>query len=552
MKHDQAEAELKTYSQFACVGAGISGIALGATLKRWYGITDVRFFERHSDFGGTWLANKYPGKNSQSIGYVREMSPTKGALTIVQQTGCACDVPSLLYSFSFAPNPKWTKALPSHDELWAYLKHVANEYDLETKTTFQATVELCEWVEAAQRWRVHARDAAGRHIIHESQFLFTGTGHLVKPRVPDFPGLETFKGPVLLPCKWPADANLQNKRVIVVGNGCTASQIVPAISHETKHVTQIVRSKHWIVPPVHVPNDAVFRFLLVWVPGFLKLVRLAAFLIAENHMRGFYMTKAGARYRKHIQTRAEAYIRKTAPAKYHSLLIPDFEIGCKRRVFDSGYLKSLHAENVTLTDDPIVKITPDGLETKKGSIRADVLIMATGYDTNTFMSGINIIGREGKTVSQHWESLGGPGAYNSVSMSGFPNFFMLLGTWFGHYRYGTEEDADVSSLTGPNTATGHTSTILAIENAVNYALRIIKPALDGECQAVDVDCMAERKHVQQIQEDLKHTVWSSGCNAWYTRDDKSSSPRNAMTYPYSQPYFWYKCLFPTYSDWNYS
>ncbi|PHH87650.1 hypothetical protein CDD83_8594 [Cordyceps sp. RAO-2017] len=496
-----------SYSQFACIGSGFSAIGLGATLKRWYGITDIRFFDRHADLGGTWHINTYPG--------------------------CACDVPSILYSFSFAPNPKWTRVLASSAELWAYLRAVADDYDLPSKMTFGADVVRCEWLQASGRWRLHIRRLAdGSLFQHESQFLFSGTGALVKPRHPDMPGIDSFRGPVFHAARWRSDVDLRGKRVALIGNGCTAAQIVPNIVDQTAHLTQFSRSKHWIIPPIDVPSPTTIQWLFKHVPGFMLLVRFIVFLLCENDLRGFYMSKAGAKYRTGSEARAVRYIRKTAPAKYHDLLIPDFEIGCKRRIFDPGYLQALHKPNISLSDNPIAQVLPDAIRTEDGTTtQADVIVLANGYATNQFMSGIEVVGRDGVTLEQHWSSFDGPEAYNSCALNEFPNFFMIL---------------------GPNTATGHTSTVMAAENCINFALRLIKPILDGEATTVEVKPGAELQYSQQLQRDLSKTVWWGGCHSWYNKGGPDGTRWNAMTYPHSQAHFWYSCLFPTYGDWKYT
>ncbi|POR39696.1 Uncharacterized protein TPAR_00120 [Tolypocladium paradoxum] len=498
------------YSQFACIGSGFSAVGLGATLKRWYGITDIHFFERHSDLGGTWFANTYP-----------------------DAPGCACDVPSLLYSFSFAPNPRWTRVLASSGELLEYLKHVADDYDLPSKMTFGAEVKRCEWLQHSQRWRIHFRNVDDDTMsVHECQFLFAGTGALVTPRDPDVPGLESFNGPVIHAGRWSSDVELRGKNVVLVGNGCSAAQIVPNIVNETKQLTQFVRSKHWIIPHMNVPTSTTLQWAFEHVPGLLATARFLLFLSAENDLRGFYMTKAGASFRARREAGAARYVRKTAPAKYHHLLIPDYEIGCKRRIFDPGYLKALHATNLNVTDDPITQVLPDAVRSKSGATtKADIIVLATGYSTNSFMAGIEVVGRNGVTMDQHWESFDGPEAYNGCALNEFPNFFMLL---------------------GPNTVTGHTSAIMAIENAINYALRVIKPVIDGDATTAEVKREAEIQYSQQMQEDLHKTVWWGGCANWYNTKGRSGKQWNAMTYPHSQMHYWYKCLFPTYGDWNYT
>ncbi|KAF5613349.1 ACB 4-hydroxyacetophenone monooxygenase [Fusarium sp. NRRL 25303] len=454
------------YSQFACIGAGFSGIALGATLKRWYGITDVRFFERHSDLGGTWYANKYPG--------------------------AACDVPSVLYSYSFEPNPNWSRVLPSQEELWNYQKHVADKYDLPSKMTFGVEVQRCQWIEEKKRWVLEVRDCkTGNVFHHECRFLFAGSGILVTPREIDIPGSENFKGSIFHTSQWRSDVDVSGKNVVVIGNGCTAAQIVPSIVDKTKHLTQIVRAKHWMLPPIDGVYTDYMKSIFRYLPGTMMIQRLLIFLFAEIELKAVPMTTSAAKFRQKRRAYAEKFMRDTAPAKYHDLLIPDFEIGCKRRIYDSGYLASLHSKNLTLTNERALKIVENGVETDSGFLEADVIVLANGFSTNTFLEGVEVVGRD-ETLAQHWESFGGAEAYNCSAMSGFPNFFMLL---------------------GPNATTGHTSAIMAIENSVNFALRILKPVLSSPNGVVELDRDAEERYVNRIQDDLSKTVWNSGCQS---------------------------------------
>ncbi|KAK1995030.1 FAD/NAD(P)-binding domain-containing protein [Colletotrichum falcatum] len=494
-----------SYTQFACVGTGFSGIALGATLKRWYGIGDIRFFERHADLGGTWFVNQYPG--------------------------CACDIPSALYSFSFEPNPDWSRVMSLRGEIWQYLHDVADKYSLIEKMRFGVDVERCEWSEERGRWRLTARRRGGTGEVshHECQFLFAATGQLTQPRETDVPGAASFKGRILHSSRWDGSVDVEGRRVVVFGNGCTASQIVPAIVARTEHLTQVVRSKHWVLPPpADSENGAVVAARLFrYVPWAATLQRFLVFARAESALRGFYMTRAGGEYRRAARAEAERYMRQTAPAKYYDKLIPDFELGCKRRIFDGGYLESLHSEKLTLLDEPVQEIVPEGIRTRDGVVEADVIVMANGFVTNNPVGGLDVIGRGGETIEEHWESFGGPEAYNCTIANGFPNFFILL---------------------GPNSLTGHNSAIIAAENSVNFALRIIEPLLDGKGTAVEVTREAEQRYVDRMQRDMEKTVWLTGCTNWYLKDTKDGGKWNGSTYPYSQAYFWYRCLFPDFKD----
>jgi cation diffusion facilitator CzcD-associated flavoprotein CzcO len=442
-------------------------------------------------------------------------------------------VPSALYSFSFEPNSQWTRILPPHDELWSYLNSVATKYDLKERMSFGFNVERCEWIEESARWRMTVRHIkTDTVLLHECQFLFCATGQLVNPREIDVPGSETFKGPIFHTSRWRSHVDLRDKKVVVFGNGCTAAQVVPSIVKETKHLTQFVRAKHWIMPPIDAQVPPWVLTLLKWLPGLMRLQRLIVFIVAEYSLLGFPMTEAGRRFRAQQRAKAEKYMRSAAPAKYHDLLIPDFEVGCKRRIFDSGYLKSLHEENLTLTDAKPLEIVPDGVRTAKGLVEADVIVLANGFITNDFLIGIDVRGQGGKTLQEHWSAFGGAEAYNCSVLSGFPNMFILL---------------------GPNAATGHTSAVMAAENSVNYALRVIKPVLDGRASIASLKWEAEEDYSDRMQEALRNTVWNSGCQSWYVRNKDGGEGKmwNAMSYPWSQAHFWYRSLFPVWSDWEY-
>ncbi|KAK4154104.1 hypothetical protein C8A00DRAFT_14750 [Chaetomidium leptoderma] len=505
-----------SYTTFACIGTGFSGICLGAALARWHGSSEssspqgpsLRLFSRDADLGGTWTVNQYPG--------------------------AACDVPSALYSFSFASNPDWSRVLPPAGELKAYLGGVAEKYGVREKMVFGVEVFRAVWIEEnGGRWRLWVRElkVGGEVFVHECRFLFSGAGHLTTVRELDVPGVERFRGEVFHSARWRADVDLSGKRVVVFGNGCTAAQIVPAIVGKTKHLTQVVRSKHWVYPPVDRRMPEWARALLRRVPGLSTAQRFAVYCMAEVDWKGFKMTKSGAKFRERRRRQVEEYMRRTAPEKYHDLLIPDFEVGCKRRIFDSGYLESLHADNLTLTDERPVEMLPNGVRMESGEvIEAEVIILANGFTTNQYLGGVELIGRGGETLEKHWESFGGPEAYNCTALSGFPNMFFLL---------------------GPNTNTGHTSTVMAIENSVNYSLRVLQPVLEGRASVASLKRSAEEAYANRMQGALKHRVWISGCNNWYIRGP-GGKVWNAMTYPWSQAQMWKESLFPVWRDWEFT
>ncbi|KAK5657805.1 hypothetical protein OQA88_2878 [Cercophora sp. LCS_1] len=417
---EAAKSEPASYSQFACIGAGFSGICFGATLKRWYGISDVRIFEKETEVGGTWVINQYPDTCHLAHGNTNNIG-------------------------------KLTK---SHR-------------------------------------RIYVRDhAAGRSYVHEAQFLFSGASFIHEPRNLDVPGVETFRGPIVHSARWKKDLDLQDKRVAVIGNGCSASRVVPAILDKAQSINQVFRSKHWIEPPIEVQYP------------------LSPFVFLAKHapwtQTAYHMTKYGSWLRGLFTKSTDKYMRATAPEKYHDILIPDFDLGCRRRIYDPGYLQPLHSDKITLTNEPALEITPEGVRTKSEVIGADVIILANGFKTGQFSVGIDVVGRNGEALHEHWEKFGGPTGYNCTAVSSYPNFFF--------------------SAVSPNSGTGHTSLISAIENQVNFALRVIRPVLEGRASSAELKREAEETYTQQLQQDLKKRVWETGgCPTWYVETSEMTS-----------------------------
>lgn len=389
----------------------------------------------------------------------------------------------------------------------------------------------------------------GERFVHECQVLVSGAGHFGKVRELDVPGVEKFRGPVFHSARWREDVDLKGKKVVLFGNGCTAAQIVPTIVKDTKHLTQVVRSKHWVYPPIDGRIPGFAKTILRTVPGLTAIMRSIVYYLAEVDFKGFRLTKGAARFREKRRRQVERYMRRTAPEKYHDILIPEFEVGCKRRIFDSGYLESLHAENMTLTNEKVVEVLPEGVRMENGKVvEADVLILANGFVTNEYLGGVEIVGRGGETLNQHWESFGGPEAYNCTALSGFPNFFLVLGQFSNNPL---APDSPLTQLAGPNTATGHTSAVMVIENGINYALRVLRPVLEGRASIACVKRSAEEAYVNRIQAALQNTVWMTGCNSWYIRG-AGGKIWNGMSYPWTQASVWYDSLFPVWRDWEYT
>ncbi|KAF1814221.1 FAD/NAD(P)-binding domain-containing protein [Eremomyces bilateralis CBS 781.70] len=544
-----------TYYPVVVVGAGESGIAMAVRLKTELGFDQFRLFDRQAGIGGTWWINRYPG--------------------------VACDVPAVFYSFSFAPNPNWTKFFPDGPEIVHYLHDVCEKYQITDKIELNTDVSSCRWLEDEQLWEVELRhlvhgmgdlSAKDRQRVQDEQgagavvsstetirakMLISGVGGLVEPAgVPrGIPGFETFQGPVFHSARWDYSVDMTDKNVLVVGTGCSAAQFVPSLTkapYNAKSVTQLMRSPPWVCPRIVPPGgnewwEANSRTLITRVPGFGKLVRWVVAGIAESAFIMFGSGKIATWSRKASEKELLRHMKKTVPAKYHDMLTPDYGVGCKRRVFDATWFPGLNDSKIELTTQPLTRVQEDGVVIGPGSlyagpgkseeelkalgperkIDADIIVLANGFEAYNWFHPLEIIGRDGKTLYDVWDERGGPQAYLGAAMDGFPNMFFLF---------------------GPNTATGHSSVILASENMVNFSLKFMEPVLKGDVQTVEVKKEAEIAYTADIQDKLKDTIWmKGGCSSWYHKDGW-----NSTVLPYSQVWFLFRCMFPRYGDFHFN
>jgi len=421
--------------------------------------------------------------------------------------GCACDIPGVLYSFSYEQNPEWSRLLPPQSELKAYLEGVTTKYNLHSKMNFSTEVEKCLWNEGTSLWSIHLLDLnTGLRRIHQSKVLFHCGGGLIKPRPFVAPGVESFKGPIFHCAQWDHSVNLKGRRVIVIGNGCTGIQVVPALVNECQvaSLTHLVRTKHWLFPSLDFEYPPREKWGFRNIPGALRIHRYQIHKFTERTFTSLRMDEEGAKSRAERKQLSIDYVTKTAPKEYHDMLIPDYEVGCRRRVFDHNYLKVLNQPNVTLSDSPILKVVPEGIITEDGQLlEADAIILASGYDMKNPMAPMEVRGENNKEINEHWKEIGGGSAYNTIAMAGFPNYFLI---------------------SGPNTGFGHTSTIFSIECGTDLALRVLKPVLDGRAASVVPSREAEIDWTSKMQTALKDMVWlRGGCNSWYIDGDWCST-----------------------------
>ncbi|KAG9256363.1 uncharacterized protein F5Z01DRAFT_618526 [Emericellopsis atlantica] len=497
----------------AIIGGGMSGIGLAVQLQRKYPGVTFKIFEKLNDIGGTWAINTYPG--------------------------CGVDVPSHFYSYSFALNPDWSQKFVMQPELLQYFHDVARKWNLAPRTHLQHTVEKAAWDSQTSTWVIDVYDQTQKSRFQvRSRALVSAVGALSLPKECDIPGHEEFTGKIFHSARWDHSFDHAGKEVLVLGNGCSATQFVPVVSEKAKKVVQVARQPHWLLERPNPKYSSAFKAVMRYVPGAMKMLRAKIYADLEAEWLMFD-NKTGIAARERLSKDSKAYIRKAAPPQYVDALIPKFEVGCKRRVFDTGFLACLHQDNVELVhDDAVERLTKDSAIFRSGrEIHIDAVVLATGFQTTTLLSNLNIIGRDGISIHDHWQvqNEGLPQAYYGTCVAGFPNFFIMM---------------------GPNTVNGHLSVIFSSECQINFALNMLHPILKNsqrggarQVSAVEVTQSAENEENRWIQDRARNLVWSSGCTNWYV---EPKSGKNLMVYPEWQWHFWLRSFVVDYSKFVYT
>ncbi|HEX6878415.1 MAG TPA: NAD(P)/FAD-dependent oxidoreductase [Nocardioidaceae bacterium] len=466
-------ANLPGHTRVLVIGAGFGGLGLALKLSE-AGEQDFLVVERGSDVGGTWRDNTYPG--------------------------AACDVPSQLYSFSFALNPEWSRSFSPQPEIQAYLRRLAAESTVLDRFRFDTTVEDATWDDQAQQWRVVT--SAGTVT---ADLLVSAAGALSAPKLPDIDGIETFQGEVFHSAQWNHDSDLSGKRVAVIGTGASAIQIVPEIAKRVAHLDVYQRTAPWVMPRRDRDYTSVERFAFRHVPGVQRLYRSAIYWGRETFVPAFTVNpKIAAPAKKASLKNIERGISDPA---LREKVTPTFEIGCKRILISNDWYPALDRDNVELVTDGIEKVTGNAIVTQDGREREiDVLIVATGFHTTDLPIAEHITGRRGETLAQQWEREG-MSAYKGATATGFPNLFFIV---------------------GPNTGLGHSSMVFMIESQIAYVLDALR-TMDAEgITAVEPKPRSVERWNRDIQRRMKRTVWNvGGCSSWYL----DSHGRNVTLWP---------------------
>ena len=463
------------------VGSGFAGLGMAIRMKK-AGFHDFTILERSGEVGGTWLDNSYPG--------------------------AGCDVESHLYSFSFEPWAKWSRAFAPQAEILEYLVHCADKYDVRRHIRFHAPVESARFDEQSASWDVGI--AGGEHL--RARMLVAGCGPLNRPSTPDLPGLATFAGKTFHSARWDHSFSLEGKRVAVVGTGASAIQIVPAIAPRVSQLYVYQRTPPWIMPKPDRAFGPVERALYGHVPGLQRMSRARIYLLREAMGLGF---GPQPRILTFAEGLARRFLAKSVPdPALRERLTPNYRMGCKRILPTNDWYPTLQRPNVELVTDPIARVTPNAVVTSDGREReVDAIVLATGFVASEQVAPFEVRGRGGRDLSEEWRD--GAEAYLGTSVAGYPNLFLLV---------------------GPNTGLGHTSMVVMIEAQIRYVLDAIRTMRARELATMEVRPDAQASYNARLQERLAHTVWASGCKSWYL----TPSGKNTTLWPGSTAEFAYR------------
>jgi cation diffusion facilitator CzcD-associated flavoprotein CzcO len=445
--------------RIAIVGSGFAGLGMAIRLKE-AGIEDFVVLERADDVGGTWQANTYPG--------------------------CQCDVPSHLYSFSFEPNPSWTRTYSRQPEIWSYLQRCAERHGLHEHLRLNHELTGATWDEGSERW--HVSTSGGDF---SAALVIDATGPLSHPAVPAIRGLRRFEGKLFHSAQWDHDHDLTGERVAVIGTGASAIQFVPRIHKKVGQMHVFQRTAPWIMPHSDRPTTRFERQLYRRVPLVQRVVRSVVYWSRESLVLGFAKRPSMARPAERI---ARMHLRhQVRDRELRRKLEPDFRLGCKRVLISNEWYPALTQPNVELVTDAISHIDGRRIVLADGSSReVDTIILGTGFHVTDPPTAHLIRGRGGVTLA---EAAGAsPQAYLGTAMAGFPNVFKII---------------------GPNTGLGHTSMVYMIESQLAYVMDAIRVMDERAIATVEVRPEAVEQFNAEVQAMMPGTVWASGCASWY-------------------------------------
>lgn len=454
------------------IGAGISGIGAAIRLRQ-QGIDNFAVLEKADQLGGTWRDNTYPG--------------------------CACDVPSALYSYSFAQKADWSRLFAGQAEILAYVKDTAARHAVQAHIRYGEELQQAEWIESHSHWRV--RTTGGEY---HASVVISCTGYLHEPIMPALPGLDAFPGKVFHSSRWDHSHDLRGERVAVIGTGASAIQFVPQIQPLVSELKVYQRTPQWILPKPDASLNAVQTGLLA-LPGVRQLLRGLLYSGFETFGIGFRRPAL----LKQVERLARAHLRMAIkPPALREKLTPDYTLGCKRVLLSNDYYPALAQPNVEVLATGVREIRGNVVVADDGSERAvDTIILGTGFHVTEQPIAQRVHGTNGSTLAELWA--GSPQAYRGTTMHGFPNLFLVL---------------------GPNLAIGHNSAFIVIEAQISYALAALQAMREQGLARVEVREAVQQHYNTQVQQALVGTVWNTGgCSSYYI----DANGRNSTGFPWS-------------------
>ncbi len=462
------------------VGAGFGGLCMAIKLRE-AGRDDFVILEKGNEVGGTWRDNSYPG--------------------------CACDVQSHLYSYSFDGKADWSKRYAPWHEIQNYILDVTERHGLRPFCRFGQEVEAAHFDEKTGRWRIHTK--AGDVFAAKHWVLASGPLHV--PSIPDIPGLDRFEGKVFHSARWDHDYDFRGKNVVSIGTGGSAIQYVPEIAPKVKQLYVFQRTPAWVIPRDERRYTGIEKAIFERAPLLRKLHRARLYWTNESRVWPIFEPALA----RSLQKLAEGFIRlQVRDPEVARKLTPDYTIGCKRVLISNVYFPTFNRPNVELVTDAIREIRPRSVVTADGVERpADCIVLGTGFvvDPRIYMRDFALTGLGGRDLRKDWKDAAE--AYYGITVSGYPNMYQLV---------------------GPNTGLGHNSIIFMIEAQARYVVECMKLLDERGADYLDVDASAQRRFNDELQADFRNTVWSTGCTSWYQQADG----RNVAIWPRSTWRYW--------------
>ncbi|MFP6584391.1 MAG: NAD(P)/FAD-dependent oxidoreductase [Candidatus Hydrogenedentota bacterium] len=463
----------KTARRIAIIGSGFSGLCVGIKLKQ-RGYEHFTIFEKADSLGGTWRDNTYPGAE--------------------------CDVASALYSFSFERNPNWTYKWSEQHEILKYMEHCASKYGLTPHIRYKENVLDLRFQEDSGTWRLETESGT----VEEFDAVVSGVGQLHKPWRPEIEGADSFAGDLFHSARWNHDVSLKGKKVCCIGNAASALQFIPEIAKETEKLTVFQRSANWVIPKKDREYSDFEKKLVTLIPPLLLFYRFFLWFRGEVGVYPLMFMKSD-KTREKLEQMTKDYINeKIRDPELREKLVPDYPMGAKRILFSDNYYEALDRDDVHVVTDAIDRIVAKGVVTKDGTLHeADVIVYATGFETTTFLTPMQVRGLGGEVLNETWAANGAE-AYLGITHTGFPNFFMMY---------------------GPNTNLGHNSIIVMIEAQTRYLLSCLDRLDARDAQSLNVKRNVQRSYNTWVQDRLKDSVWANVDQCWY-KDENGKITNN--------------------------